>query len=455
MKSARFFSIWACVSAIGLAACLSALAGEPLADAVAKVRPSESTERCGGENCAAVARGLMGFLDRRLSGLKGNGRACADCHMPTDNLQLSPAGAQARFELLQWRRKWNPRAQDPLFLPIDADDFHVNGDKASDFSNLLENGLVRVTLPLPANMRLVDPATNAVSNETTAEVWRMVPSVNNVKLTGADGANPLWPRGPNVSGGYQLDGRQADLQAQALGALINHAQISRTPEPGFLDDLAAFQNVMFSTPRVRALADAVRAGKTPLPDTDPPLSALATQGKQVFIRSCAQCHGGPGQSTTQLPLTLRFHDISSQCPRPVDTVVPARFQFQPCPQRLARNARTYEITLPNGTVVRRTSSDPGRALLTGFVGGPPPADDWNKLDVNGLRGIGNTAPYFHNNSADTLEQVVDHYIAFYKRAQVTAPPGVVPPFTTTDGVHFDRQPLPEETAALVAYLKKL
>jgi cytochrome c peroxidase len=75
--------------------------------------------------------------------------------------------------------------------------------------------------------------------------------------------------------------------------------------------------------------------------------------------------------------------------------------------------------------------------------------------VNGLHGIAKTAPYFHNNSADTLEQVVDHYVAFYRRAQALAPPGVVPPFTTTDGVNFDRQNLPEEKAALVAYLKTL
>jgi cytochrome c peroxidase len=283
----------------------------------------------------------------------------------------------------------------------------------------------------------------------------MVPSVNDVRLTGADGASPAWPRGPNTTGGYQLDGRKANLQEQALGAFEDHAQITTAPGAGMLDDLAAFQNILFSSPRARELADAVRSGITPLPDTDPPLSELAQQGKTVFTRACAQCHGGPGQSTTQAPLPLRFHDISSQCPRPVDTVVPARFTFTPCPPRLARNARTYEITLANGSIVRRTSSDPGRALLTGFVGGPAPADDWNKLDINGLRGIANTAPYFHNNSADTLEQVIDHYIAFYKRAQVTAPPGVVPPFTTTDGVHFDRQPLPEETAALVAYLKIL
>ncbi|MBC8028253.1 MAG: c-type cytochrome [Steroidobacteraceae bacterium] len=414
-----------------------------------------SSERCGGENCASVTRGLFAFVDRRLPGLKGNGRSCADCHLPADNLQLSPASAQARHQLLLWRRTWNPRAQDPLFLPIDADDFRTRGDKASDFSNLLENGLVRVTMPLPPNVRVIDPATNAVSSDGFVDVWRMVPSVFNVKLTGDDGANPRWARGPNPTGGYQLDGRQPDLQAQALGALQTHAQIAIAPPRGFLDDLAAFQNVLFSSPRVRALSDAVRAGTLPLPDTDPPLSALATQGKTVFTRACAQCHGGPGQSTVQLPLPLRFHDINSQCPRPVDTATPARFLFAPCPPRLARNARTYEITLANGTVVRRTSSDPGRALLTGFVGGPAPQDDWNKFDMTGLHGISRTAPYFHNNSADTLEQVVDHYIAFFKRALVTAPPGVVPPFTTTDGVNPDRQPLPEEAAALVAYLKTL
>jgi cytochrome c peroxidase len=447
----------ACALVIGLTFLLpgAAVAKEPLAEALSRARSVHSRDECGGENCAAVLRGLVGFVDRRLAGMGGNGRACADCHMPSDSLQLSPASAQARFAQLQKRRVRNPRAKDPLFLPIDADDFRINGDKATDFSNLLQNGLVRVTLPLPPNIRLVDPVTNAASAETTADVWRMVPSVNDVRLTGADGANPQWPRGPNPTGGYQLDGRKADLQSQALGALESHAQITRAPRARFLDDLAAFQNVLFSSPRARQLADALRTGVTPLPDVDPPLDALAQQGKVVFTRACAQCHGGPGQSTTQAPLPLRFHDISSQCPRPVDTVVPARFNFAPCPPRLARNARTYEITLANGTVVRRVSSDPGRALLTGFVGGPPPADDWNKLDVNGLRGIAKTAPYFHNNSADTLEQVIEHYIAFYKRAQVTAPPGVVPPFTTTDGVHFDRQPVPEETAALVAYLKTL
>ena len=82
-------------------------------------------------------------------------------------------------------------------------------------------------------------------------------------------------------------------------------------------------------------------------------------------------------------------------------------------------------------------------------------DDWNKFDVPGLHGIAETAPYFHNNSAATLEDVVDHYIEMFKFVQANAAPGVVPPISTTDGVHFDRAPTPEERTALVAYLKKL
>jgi hypothetical protein len=145
----------------------------------------------------------------------------------------------------------------------------------------------------------------------------------------------------------------------------------------------------------------------------------------------------------------------TQCPRPVDTVTPPRFAFTPCPPRLARNARTYEITLASNAKVRMTSSDPARALLTGFVEAPNQGD-WAKLDIPGLRGISKTAPYFHNNSADTLEEVVNHYIQFFKRFQANAVPGApIPPAASTDGVHFDRIPLPEEVPALLAYLRKL
>jgi len=443
---ARLRTALICISLIYMPLTGSTAAADPAATS------SDGDHRCGGESCAAVFRGLFAFIDRDL-GLGGNGRACGDCHMVTEQFRLTPAAAESRYQHLLKRRQRYPNADDPLFRPIDADDFRINGDQASDYSNLRENGLIRVVFALPANIRLIDPATNAPSDERSVDIWRSVPGVADVKLTGADGVNP-WPRGPNPSGGFQLDGRFLTLQEQALGALVAHAQIQSPPQQRLLDDLSAFQRVLFTNERVRALSEAVDAGVSQLPDADPRLNALELQGKAVFIRSCAQCHGGPGQSTPQLPV-VRMHDISTQCPRPVDVVTPARFAFKPCPPRLARNARTYEITQANGTTVRRTSSDPGRALLTGFVGGPPPTDDWNKLDMPGLRGLRNTAPYFHNNSADTLEEVVDHYVEFFKRVKINAAPGVVPPIASTDGVNFDRAPKPEERAALLAYLRKL
>ena len=409
---------------------------------------------CGAEPCDAVARGFVAFMDRKLHKLDSNGRSCADCHMPSDHFQLSPASVESRFQDLQISRQSDPDADDPLFRPIDADDFRTNGNNATDYSNLRQNGLVRITFPLPANIRLIDPATNQPSSELNVDVWRMVPTVNNVALTGPDDGDP-WFRGPNQRGGYQLDARITTLQEQALGALTNHAQIQEPAPQQLLDDLASFQRVLFTNPRVRELSDAISAGTVPLPDPDPQLDELETQGKAVFQRACAQCHGGLNQSTSAPPV-VRFHDISSQCPRPVDPA--GRWLFAACPPSLARNVRTYEITLPEqfgGGKVRRTSSDPGRALLTGYVGGPAPQDDWNKFDMPGLRGISDTAPYFHNNSAATLEAVVDHYIEFFKRVQANNPNPPVPPIATTDGVHFDRRPLPEERAALVAYLRKL
>jgi cytochrome c peroxidase len=409
---------------------------------------------CSGEPCDAVARGLFHFFDRSPEGMAANGRSCGDCHMATDRFQLSPARAEQRFQLLQWLKHFFPDADDPLFRPIDADDFRVHGEDADDFSNLRQNGLIRITFDLPANVKLVDPATNLPSDETFVDVWRAVPTVNDVRLTGPDGQNP-WPRDPNRTGGYQLDARVGSLQEQALGALTNHAQVPHAPSAQFLDDLHSFQRVLFTNPRVRALAEAIDAGITPLPDPDPPLNALEQQGKLVFVRACAQCHGGPTQTLTQAPI-VRYHDIATQCPRPVDTVTPPRFAFAPCPDRLARNARMYEITLANGTRLRRPSSDPGRALLTGFVGGPPPQDDWNKLDVPALRGIGRTAPYFHNNSAADLDAVVFHYVELFKRVQAITPPGApAPPVASTNGVDFDRIPKPEEIPALIAYLRKL
>ena len=158
--------------------------------------PNGATKlNCGEGPCDAVARGRAAFNDRNLQQLGGNGRACSDCHMPSDGFQLSPAAARARFDALQVARAHNPNADDPLFRPVDADDFRVNGESASDFSNLIENGLIRVSMPLPPNVRLIDPVTGQPTDETSVDLWRAVMPVFNVAITGPDGVAPLWPPG--------------------------------------------------------------------------------------------------------------------------------------------------------------------------------------------------------------------------------------------------------------------
>ena len=427
------------------------------------------------QNC----RGKANFDDRTLAGLGGNGRACSDCHVTSESFQLSPATAQARFA-----RMTATGVDDPLFRAIDANDFRVNGAAARDFTNLTQLGLIRVTIPLPANVKLLDcgatvpcPASALPTSETVADVWRSVPSILDVNITGPDGVAPV-ARGPNPSGGYQLDARIDTLQNQALAALRAHASITIDPPTSFLDDLAAFQKTQFSSPSVKTLSDAMAAGTSPLPDPDPVLNALETAGKTIFNRSCAQCHGNQGghpsgstpiQQGTPVAL-VRYHSIASACPRPVDSVNPPRFSFAACSPNQMKNVRTYEITnsgaAPSGIpcggaapqpacVTRVTMSDPGRLLLTGYplAGGQ---GDIQAMDTPSLRGISRTAPYFSNNTAATLEEMVEHYKQFFKRVQtqnaaaqlLTTQPGVTPPV-------IDRPFTDAEVPALLAYLRKL
>jgi len=459
--TARWVRTGVWLTSMGAGVCLvAAVLSRTSAGRVIAQGNGATTLNCSSQPCDAVARGRAAFNDRNLRELGGNGRACADCHLPSEAFQLSPAIARARFEALLSKVSDNKNADDPLFRPVDADDFRVNGDKASDFSNLVENGLVRVTMPLPANVRLVDPATGLPSNDTSVDLWRAVMPVFNVAISGPDGVLPIWPpaprvpimgqdpNGPNRQGGYQHDARFATLQEQARGALFAHAEVTVEPPVGILDDLAAFQQTLFSSAGIERLSEAILSGSTFL-DPDPKLTELEAQGKIVFTRACAQCHGGPSHPSTSTPDAalvrppVRYHSIAAACPRPVTD------GFLPCPPRLARNARTYQITLANGTAQTVTTSDPGRLLLTGQPG------DLGVLDVTQLRGISRTAPYFHNNSAATLEEVLDHYDARFRQVARLNPPPNLPPILSSNGLVVDRGFVTvDERPALLAYLRK-
>jgi cytochrome c peroxidase len=391
---------------------------------------------------AASSAGEAHFHDTQLADLGANGRACATCHVPEDSFQLSPENVARRS------------ADDPLFRPIDADDFRINGSAARDYSNL-RRGLIRVSIPLPATLRLIDPRTDLPSTETVADVWRAVPSIFNVAISGADGVEPTWQLGPNPNGGYLLDARIDSLQNQAIAALRSHAGAQHLPSAKWLDEIAAFESVQFSSTGVQRLALALREGRKPFPDPDPPLNALEQRGKEIFKRACSACHGSdkhPSTSTvTSPPLQRRYHTILSTCPRPRQAWCAKLgcFTFPACDPDLERTVRTYELTLADGRKERLVTSDPGRLLLSGDVLDTESFDHSHGVfDIPQLHGIARTAPYFHNNSAATLEDVLTFYQAFFARREVLAPTSafINPPFG----------PFSEaEKPALLAYLRKL
>ena len=252
-------------------------------------------------------------------------------------------------------------------------------------------------------------------NATEASVWRSVPSVLNVALTAP----------------YQLDGRAATLEDQALGALHGHAEIKHDPNPKFLSDVADFQKGLFSSVGVASVATAIANGETP-PNPDPALTPFETQGKALFGGFCANCHGGPTQTRPLPPFADRQNVlISKPLPPPA-----AGITFLPSP--LA--PRFWTFRLPNGATQTVPSTDPGKALISGKIA------DLNQFDVPSLYGISKSAPYFHDNSAATLEQVLTQYIGFFQFLQrIPPPPGLgTPPVLT--------QP---QADAIVAYLRKI
>ncbi|HTV24290.1 MAG TPA: cytochrome c peroxidase, partial [Polyangiaceae bacterium] len=375
-----------------------------------------------------------------------NGRACATCHVLDEATTLRPESVAARLEE-------NPN--DPLFNRLDADD--PNAETLS-FAHL-KKGLVRVVLTLPENMDVIDFDGNVSTGpDRTIFVWRGVPSVANTASTGP----------------YQLDGRQATLEDQAQAAIQSHSegpQVSRRQ----LERIADFQRDTFSSPRAWFVSRLLDLGlpleEVPIPEEFMPLSAAEKRGRDVYDSACQACHGSAttdrivDREVHDLAFTelgpdgnVRFEIVDGQpqpvlLPRPDDEfiniglgiasylgqlgVAPAfnddlelpryRFRFytdgtrsqkvvdlpptpvsasgDPLDVNPALDERGAPIVGPN-RIPQLFSTDPGRAAISG-----DPAD-FEAFDVNPLRGIARTAPYFHDNSHETLRDVVDTYSRF-------------------------------------------
>lgn len=335
-------------------------------------------------------RALQGAVNFFTPYPNGNGRSCATCHNPTDGFSLSPATVEARWRDLQRARAKNPQATDPLFRPIDAD------DGREDFTRLRTRALVKVRVPLPARVRLTD-----APNATHATFWRSVPALNMLEFTPP----------------YQQDRSIATLEAHTRAAVESHMEPTAPPSDEFVESIAFFERRLLTDAASRRVAQALRAGM-PVPDVDPPLTELERLGKERFDEFCGQCHGGPAQVENRENRIFPPFD-GSKNPRSINVGISNPLPEGMRPTLIHRPdfdlpTQRFTIVLPHGESMVLSSSDPGTVLtdeqaLETVAGNQV----FNRFDIPQLRGINDTAPYFHDHRARTLEEVVRHYQGFF------------------------------------------
>lgn len=371
--------------------------------AVAGCAPAEGTTATG----TLEQRGEALFTEETFD---GNGRVCSTCHEPDLFGTITPEWVEEQFAL-------DPAG--PLFRALDSDD----RDGAS-YDRLREHATVRIPIATPydevlgRSIRLCD-----APEQDTVFVFRGNPSVFNVAVEEA----------------LMHDGREGgDLEMQALNAILTHAEPTRMPAPEELTAIARFQESLFSHAGVKAFLE--RGAELGPPDGATPSEI---RGRAFFEpdRQCGMCHSGP-----MLNRISEFHPAPEthggrfettgvgaepDNPNPkfewcfvdpeTNEISPPPIPFEEAPEHLL-NGRVFRqpvadpggavlrdprgdfpMTLPDGRVVTVTSS-----LISALVGLP-------LFKVPSLWGTPDTAPYFHDNSAKDLRDVVDQYNFMFRQ----------------------------------------
>jgi hypothetical protein len=333
----------------------------------------------------------------------GNGRTCLTCHSRRTGT-VSPEEARQRFA---------DDPGDPLFRGDGSDDGNGNG-----VQRILADATVLVRVPLADNVSLAaDPTARSVV------VRRGIPTTLNT---------------PSLDPVLMVDGRQPSLEAQVRGAIVDHAVGTRTPTAKEQELIAVFERTrqFFSS---RDLFTFAWTGHRPaLPKGR---TAAEKRGRLFFedvpfsapdqkAGVCAGCHSGPMLNETNefLPVPPMRRGGRFQ------TVLVSELNEAGNP------VHDFVFRNPDGTTTHIVSPDPGRALITGKSTG---FEDPNAFKIPTLWGVTETAPYFHDNSAKTLEDVVRHYAKFF--AIVSTPPGGQPALVLSE----------QDQADIVAYMKLL
>ena len=393
-----------------------------------------------------------------------NGRSCGSCHFQANAWGLSAEAAQAVFAATS--------GTDPLFAPVDGANCPsvTPADGAAGHSLLLNQGLIRVALTVPASAEYMitavyDPYGCALkASPLEASVYRRVLPTTNLRFLSAvmwDGRETVQPLTDRNTFASNL---RAGLLHQAMGATLGHAQAAASPTPAQLNAIVDFELGLFTAQQTDNAAGVLEAqegtgGPTALlaapyfPGINDPLGdnptgtafnpsaltlfgswkELSNSGRYAEPRK-AVARGQEVFNTHPLTITgvaglndaLGVASINGTCttchdtpdvgnhsrPLPLDIGVSHVATHESDPQVLAALGQLTMPDLPVFKVVCRAGPLAGREWYTSDPGRAlvtGKCADIGRLKGPILRGLAARAPFFHNGAAATLKQVVDFY----------------------------------------------
>lgn len=381
-----------------------------------------------------------------------NGRSCVTCHQASDAWTVTPEHIRARFAASD--------GTDPIFRTVDgancpsADVSTLNARRAS-YSMLLNKGLIRVSIGVPANAEFAvtgidDPHNCAETTPAGLALFRRpLPSTNLPFLT-----TVMWD-GRESFKGQTLN---FNLSDQVVGATLGHAQASQAPTSEQVAEIVSFELSNFTAqihdnsagelnadgaqggPNALALQPFSVGINDPLGGTPPGVdfnpvamtlfskwASLKDDGRNAaraavargealfntfpitisgvsglndlpgvpasFVGSCTTCHNTPNVGNHSVPLAINI-GVTEYPP------VPA-LDITGLPVYTIHCAAGKQTPINHDSTIQTT--DPARALITGKCA------DIGKTKGPILRGLAARAPYFHNGSAATLRDVITFY----------------------------------------------
>lgn len=371
-----------------------------------------------------------------------NGRACSTCHLPQDAWALTPKTAKRAFKASD--------GLDPLFTLNDGSvsplaDVSTLAKRKKAYALLVDRAVIRIGLPIPANAEFElsavdDPYGYASAAELS--LFRRVLPASNLRFLPA----VMWDGRETFPGNTMPQ----NLAHQANGATLGHAQSTR--------DLTAEEQTKIVDFELALVAAQIKDSGAKQLNVDGAEGGPDLLVTQTFYKGINDTFGGDPQGHPFDPNVFTiFDDWATYCTNPNTAKKLARCsiyrgqvlfntkQFlitgvrglnddfnvpefngtctschnapnvggrsQPPPSDIGVSDATRRAPeLPLYTLRNKTTgetiqtTDPGRALVSGRW------KDVNRFKAPGLRALAARAPYFHDGSAATIDDVVDFYV---------------------------------------------